>query len=148
MKKVFLLGLMLILSGCTSVSKDEQILKDTIVKYNTLLAEGYQKLNMTPLLHVATEEQSQIVYHHMSALGEADIKMIAKLEKIDFLDIKNTQDKAEVKTKEEWDYVHISINSGKTISENSVIYKLKYTLIKKADKWHVAEIKIESEEKI
>jgi len=134
------------LGGChVGTGRDVQKVKDTILRYNQLLSEGYAKMNMTPLQEVATLEQATKVYHHMAALGEAEIRMESQLAGIEFLDIQfHGKDSARVKTKEKWNYVHISIGSKMPAQSvvQDLIYNLSYELIKKNGKWLVSSVSV------
>lgn len=145
MKKLLIVILVLLLfSGC---NQNKRQIKDTVTAYTTLLAQGYRNLNMNPLIQVATEERATKAYHYMAALGEARVKMDARLKNLKFLDIKIhgflKGEKAEVKTEEIWDYSYINIDRGEQVFDNSVTYELTYALIKKSDQWLVADITIE-----
>jgi len=145
----FILSLLFACNKDKDLSDASVILKHVVIQYNMLLAEGYRKLNMTDLLTVATEERSQKVYYHMSALGEARKKMDAEQKNISFSNIKIiSPDRAKVSTREEWDYTHTNIDSGEIVSRSSVSYELTYALIKKNNKWLVSNIDIEHEETI
>ena len=133
--------LLLFMMGC---GKENNILKETVTKYDALLAEGYKTLNMNPLTQAATEQRATKAYHHMAALGEAGIKMESTLRELKFLKVKTlSKDKAEVKTEEIWDYVYLDIKSGKSLFDNTVTYNLKYDLVRKPDRWLVAEVAVE-----
>jgi hypothetical protein len=145
-KTIFIILLMIFISSCLSgTGKETQEVKETIVRYNQLLAEGYSKMDMTPLQEVATPEQAIKVYHHMAALGEAKIRMESKLTNIEFLDIQfPKKDFAKVKTKEKWDYTHINIGTkmpAQTVVQG-LIYKLSYELVKKNGKWYVSSVSV------
>lgn len=142
-KRVVIVSIILFLVyGC---GQDKERLKDTVIKYNSLLAEGYRNLNMNPLVQVATEEQATKAYYYMAAIGEARIKMDAKIQDIKFIDFKAVAGgKAEIRTEEVWDYTYINIDSGKPIFDNMVTYRLKYILEQKSGKWLVADINVES----
>jgi len=119
------------------------ILKHVIIQYNKLLADGYRKMNMNDLLTVATKERAMKVYYHMSALGEARIKMDSNMEKIEFKEIKFISPaKAEVRTEEHWDYKHINIDTKETVLSRSVNYEMKYTLTRYEDRWLVSDAEI------
>ena len=152
MKKAPLVILLMVIwiGGCdVATAKDTQAVKDTILRYNQLLAEGYARMNMTPLREVATEGRTQKVYHHMSALGEAKIRMESQLVDIEFLDIKLPEkDLARIKTKERWNYTHINIGSkmpSQTVGQG-LIYKLSYELVRKDDRWFVSSVSVLEEE--
>jgi hypothetical protein len=148
MKKTILILLLVVICiyGCRAgTEKDTRAVKDTIMRYNQLLAEGYARMNMTPLKEVATEEHAQKVYHHMAAFGEAKIRMESKLIDIEFSDIQfPKKDFAKVKTKEKWDYTHVNIDTkmpAQTVVQG-LIYKLSYELIKKNGKWYVSSVSV------
>jgi hypothetical protein len=153
MKKAVVIIVLTIMciSGCrVGTEKDIHEVKDTILRYNQLLSEGYAKMNMTPLKEVATEEHAVKVYHHMAALGEAKVRMESKLVNIEFTDIQfPKKDFAKVKTKEKWDYTHVNIGTkmpAQTVVQG-LIYKLSYDLIKKDGRWLVSSISVLEEKK-
>lgn len=135
-KAIFVISILAIyICGCrVDTEKDTRAIKDTILRYNQLLAEGYARMNMTPLKEVATPEHAQKVYHHMAALGESKVRMESQLVDIEFSDIQfPKKDFAGVKTREKWNYTHINIGSkmpGQTVVQG-LIYKLSYELVKK-----------------
>jgi hypothetical protein len=142
MKKTFiLLCILLLLSGC---NKEDGLIRDAVIKYNKLLSEGYRTLNMNSIHQAATEEQAMKAYHHMSALGEAGLKMNAELRDLKFIRLKLlTFDAAEIRTAEKWDYVYLDINSNKSMFDNSVDYNIKYVVRKRQDSWIVSDVVIE-----
>jgi hypothetical protein len=152
MKKVVVALLIIVwIGGChAGTEKDIRDVKDTILRYNQLLAEGYARMNTTPLKEVATPEHAQKVYHHMAALGEAKIRMESQLVDIEFSDIQfPKKDFARVKTREKWNYTHINIGSkmpGQTVVQG-LIYKLSYELVRKDGKWFVSSISVLEENK-
>ncbi len=153
MKKIILFILLAVICvyGCSiSTGKDVQKVKDTILRYNQLLSEGYAKINMTPLREVATDEHATKVYHHMAALGESKVRMESQLVDIEFSDIQfPKEDLVRVKTKERWNYTHINIDSkmpAQTVVQG-LIYKLSYELVKKDGRWFVSSISVLEENK-
>lgn len=138
---IVVLTVLMLLSGC---NKENSLLRNTVIKYNKLLSEGYRTLNMGPLLQAATEDQAMKAYNHMSALGEAGLKMDAALRDIKFISLKLLAiDAAEIRTSEKWEYVYFDIKSEKTLFDNSVDYNMKYVLRKSKDKWIVSDVVIE-----
>jgi hypothetical protein len=152
MKKAILIIILIVsINGCLfGTGKETKEVKDTILRYNHLLAEGYAKMNMTPLQEVATPEHATKVYYHMAALGEAKIRMESKLINIEFLDIQfPKKDIARVKTREKWNYTHVNINTkmpAQTVVQG-LIYNLSYDLIKKDGRWLVSTISVLEEKK-
>lgn len=140
------------IGGCgVDTAKDPRAVKDTILRYNQLLTEGYAKLNMTRLREVATEAHAQKPYHHMSALGEANIRMESELVDIEFLDIQlPKKDLAGVRTREKWNYSHTNIDSkmpSQTVVQG-LIYTLSYELVRKDGRWFVSSVSALEEEKL
>jgi hypothetical protein len=133
--------LLVLVLGC---GKETNALKETVMRYDALLAEGYRNLNMNPLTQVATEQRATKAYHHMAALGEAGLKMESTLRSLKFAQVKTlSEEKAELKTEEVWDYVYRDIKSGKSLLDNTVTYNMKYDLVKKSERWLVADVTIE-----
>ena len=132
--------------GCRfGAEKDIPEVKNTILRYNQLLAEGYARMNMTPLQEVATLEQATKVYHHMAALGEAKIRMESRLVGIEFLDIQFPgENLAKVKTREKWNYTHVNINTKMPAQSvvQGLIYNLSYDLIRRNGKWLVSSVSV------
>jgi hypothetical protein len=100
-------------------------------------------MNMTPLQVVATEEQALKAYRHMSALGEAKIRMESQLVDIEFLDIQVTEGgSAKVKTREEWKYSHMNTDTrmpGQSLV-TGLIYILSYELVRKNGQWLISSV--------
>jgi hypothetical protein len=125
-------------------AKEERLIKDTVVLYNSLLADGYRKLSMTALVQAATEERATKAYYHMAALGEARVKMDAKIRDFKFLELKlPSQYTAEVMTEEIWDYSYVNVDTGEQVYDNKITYKNRYALTKKTGKWLVYDITVE-----
>jgi hypothetical protein len=144
---------MLVWIGACSIDagKDTRAAKDTILRYNQLLAEGYAKMDMTLLQKVATQEQAKKVYTHMAALGEAKIRMESELVDIDFLDVQLPKENvAQVKTKETWNYTHVNIDTkmpGQTIVEG-LVYTISYELVMQDGQWFVSIVTVLEEHKV
>ena len=122
----------------------------TVLRYTQLLAEGYARMDMTHLQEVATQEQALKTYNHMSALGEAKIRMESSLEDIEFTDIQlSDKDEARVKTREKWNYRHIGTDPKmprQTVVED-LVYELAYDLVKRDGKWIVSSVSALAEDK-
>ncbi len=130
------------LAACSRESADEKQVKDTVMRYNQLLAEGYQKLNMNPLQEAATTKQAEKAYFHMAALGEGRVRMESTLKKIKFIDMTIQQEnKATVRTKEVWDFRHINIDTKQVVLEKKDFeYIITYELLKERGSWLVANV--------
>jgi len=143
-KYIFII--LLLISGCArqgGSEADSALVKGTVNRYVTLLAQGYQKLNMTLLQEVSTKKRATKVYYHMAALGEGKARMISHITSLQFTDIHIVAvDKADVKTSEKWDYAYENVDSGKEMLNNSISYKLNYRLVKKNGRWLVDDIDI------
>ena len=128
-----------ILSCQSNYERDAQKVKDAILRYNQLLAEGYAKMNMNPLQEVATAEHATKLYYHMAALGEAKVRLESELKNIEFLNMKfNDSRNVTVSTRETWDFSHVNYNTQKIeLQEKGFVYELTYELTKKDDRWLV-----------
>ena len=129
--------------GCpTSPDPNTQAVKETILRYNQLLAEGYANMNMNPLQEVATADQAGKEYRHMAALGEAKIRMEALLKSIAFSGIVVFRNgTASAVTNEVWDYTHFDVKTRTPVArQKDVVYTLKYELKQENRRWVVASI--------
>jgi hypothetical protein len=128
--------------------RDKLAVQHTVLRYTQLLAEGYAKMDMTPLQEVATEEQALKAYYHMSALGAGKIRMESQLIDIDFLDTRLVdQDSAVVVTREKWNYTHIRTDiPGQTVV-SGLIYDIAYELVRQDGRWLVSSVSILKEDK-
>ncbi len=118
-------------------------IKNTVILYNSMLAQGYRKQNMTSLAEVATEKRISKAFYHMAALGEGWVRMDMNLKQISFSEIQIlSSDKAEAATEEKWDYKYINFKTEEQVYDNSVDYVNRYKLSKISDKWFVDDINV------
>ena len=147
--------MVVLLAGCGPCAGDDvKAARDTVLKYNQLLAEGYAKMDMTLLQKVATQEQAEKVYTHMAALGEAKIRMESQLVDIHFFDVRWPEENvAQVKTRETWNYTHVNIDAKmpRQTTVTGLVYTLSYVLLLQHGQWFVSSVTVlekeESEEK-
>jgi hypothetical protein len=125
----------------------EQVQK-TVLRYNQLLAQGYQSLNMTPLQEVASKDQAEKAYVHMAALGEGKVKMQSQLNKITFGKLDFPQpDKCRTTTDELWDFAYLDIQTGaKQDERKNFLYHVNYSLELQGGRWVVTDIVASFEE--
>ena len=134
--------------GCqphADASADLDRIRDTVVLYDELLAEGYTSMDMSPLTGVATEAHVQELYHHMAALGGAGIRMEPELLELRFENVDSCgEGLAKVETTEAWRYVHVNTSDempAYTVVENQT-YELSYDLTKYNDTWLVSSVTV------
>ncbi len=146
---IFILLWLVILAPACSRSQEIGQIKDAVLKYDQLLAEGYREMNMTSMNEVATKEEVARLYFHMAALGEAKVRLESELKRIEFQDVKLINaGSALVRTEETWDFKHVNYITQKIqLDEKGFIYNLVYELVKKDDKWLVAKVTSVPEEK-
>lgn len=145
MTTIAILLSMALLWNCEKAAEDQtrQILRHVVIQYNRILSECYSNLNMTDLLEIATEDRVRKAYYHMSALGEAGIRMKPNMINIRFTGIRPGGDeKAEVTTHETWEYIHVKIDDGTIKSRKRASYDMQYFLTKQEGRWLVADVKI------
>jgi hypothetical protein len=142
---VFALAAALILVvGCTpSLSPDEQAIRATITRYNTLLADGYRALNMTPMSEVADQVQAETEYIHMSSLAEGGIRLDSQLKKLEFVSVSVDATSAQVETRETWDYRQYSRATGALVLEQKgLVYHLAWDLARQdGGTWLVTDVR-------
>ena len=162
----FLLAISWLLAGCRDGSSQEaqqarqaketvqattpgrvELVKGATMMYNKLLADGYALMNMNGLVQIATKKRAMKVYRHMAAFGGGQVRMEARLKKIEFISVRFISDEcAEVRTEENWDYVYYSTETKEKMYENYISYLLTYQLIKQSGRWLVDDITIEKRE--
>src|ERR1035437_10074821 len=103
---------------------------------------------MNPLQEVATVQQAEKAYIHMAAIGEGTVRMIARLKKIDFVQVQSPTDrKTTVRTREAWDFAYTDIKSGKKNEEvTDFPYDVTYTLEQTGGRWLISDIVASSEQ--
>ena len=144
-KIVLLVALAFFSTGC---SDEKAQLRNAILHYNTLLSEGYRTMNMSHMVTIATEQQALKVYHYMAALGEGGVRMDPFLRNISFEELTRKESaKAEVITRETWNYRYMNTETGEPGKESIVNYKIRYSLVKLESKWLVADLLVLSTDK-
>ena len=123
--------------------------KNVILRYNELLAFGYEYLDMTPLQEVTNERQAEKAYHHMAAIGEGGVRMLSRLKRIDFTGVSfPSPGKASVRTREVWDFAYHDMKSGaKKEEERGFGYLMTYTLEEEGGRWLITDSVAVGEEK-
>ena len=132
----------------TGASAEDRI-KNTILRYNELIAYGYRNLDMNPLQEVASIDLAEKAYTHMAAIGEGNARMISQLKKIEFDPVAfATKEKARVNTREYWDFVYSDIKTGAKKGERKdFLYLVSYTLELQKGAWTITDIAASSNEK-
>lgn len=130
------------LFGCANNKNNAGEIENVIRRYNVLLIQGYQKQDMNPMQEVATEEHARKLYHHMSALGEGQLRMESRLKGIIFKEVdQRSSTDATVETEETWDFTHYRMATNeKYAEEKDFIYRMGYILHKKDGRWIITEV--------
>ncbi len=143
MKKLGVLIVLLAVAGCVSNKEDEMPrVKDVILRYNHLLAEGYASFDMRGLSGLITPNQAARLDHRLMGLKMAKKRMDTRLENIEFLKVTFKNDKitkqriATVRTRETWDIRYADLNNGRTVKKmDGAVYLILYSLQRKDEKW-------------
>ncbi len=127
----------------------QDAVKNIILRYNELIPFGYEHLNMNPLQEVATQRQAEKAYFHMAAIGEAHVRMISQVKQVEFTSLTfKSPTRAEVSTREVWDFAYHDIKTGKKNEEfKDFVYLMKYTLENKNGRWLISGTSAVGEEK-
>lgn len=117
--------------------------RNTITRYDRILAEGYRSMDMSRIRQVAEELQSEDEYVHMSALGEGGVRLLPLLRDRRFLKVSVEATSARVETRERWDYTHEDIKTHKTVLvQKGLVYELAWDLARHADgHWYVTDVR-------
>lgn len=122
---------------------ETSVIKNTVILYNTLMAEGYRNFNMNALVQAATEDRATKAYYHMAAIGEGRLRMDPVLKDIQFLKAEfNGPESAAVETREVWDYTYKNIDTNEIAYGNTITYENNYRLVRESGKWLVSDITI------
>lgn len=129
----------LLLPGCGRGGREGDAVRATVVRYDELLRDGYQRQNMTFMREVASEEQAQKLYQHMAALGEGNLRLSAALRDLQFVKVDlPAPGEATAETREVWDFTHHRIATGeKFAEEKGFVYRVAYALRKREGRWIV-----------
>jgi hypothetical protein len=135
----------LIFSGCLASPglSDADKVRETIRRYDSLLAEGYRTANMTRMREVAEELQAQDEYIHMSSLGEGGVRLLPELKDLQFVKVSVEGTRAIAETRETWDYRHESLVTKKIVLvQEGLVYDLAWDLVKHPDgSWFVSDVR-------
>ena len=147
MKKYLLILMLLpfVLASCSQEKKQEvkNPLHEIIIIYNGLLADGYRRQDLNHMVQAATSRRALKAFYHMAALGEGGVKMDSLLKNIEFTGSKElATGKAQVTTRETWDYRYVSNVTGEKSPLRTINYVVRYTLEKKEERWLVADATI------
>jgi len=134
--------LLFMMIGCSGTSSAGGEVENAVLRYNDLVTQGYRSQNMNPMLEVTTDEQALKLYHHMSALGEGQLRMESKLKDIKFTKVERRSSvDATVETEETWDFTHYRMATNeKYAEEKDFIYRMGYILSKKNGRWIITEV--------
>jgi len=140
--------IILLVTGCEDKATQQNIIEETVIKYNTALTRAYKKLSFDPLRELTTERQYTRVFSYIMAYADLDQEIEAKLDKIKIERVVIKNNTATVITSESWRYKRLMRQTGKPVTaERMYNYKVEYRLIKDKDSlWKVDEIKILEEE--
>lgn len=138
----------LLAAGCSQRSQEVEAVKASVVRYNDLLRDGYQRQNMSWMREVASDEQAQKLYSHMAALGEGNLRLTSALKELQFVRVEfPAEGEATVETRETWDFTHHRIATGeKYAEERGFIYRMSYTLRRKQQRWIIERVDVISGE--
>jgi hypothetical protein len=101
-------------------------------------------MDMSRMREVATDLQAQDEYVHMSALGEAGVRLLAELQDFRLEKVSLEATRAVAETREVWDYTHVSVKSGIVLRrETGVVYLLAWDLVPAANgNWLVSDARV------
>jgi hypothetical protein len=131
--------LVLAVGGCERGSEAEKNEALSAVRnYNSMLQMAYLQANIGLMTSFATEKQVKMLFPTIQALQSTGNSMRTEQTAFQVKRISVTGDRAVVSTVETWVYWWQSVETGViTKPKETITYKLKFNLIKKAGKWKV-----------
>lgn len=124
--------------GCASEDARKEELKGVVLKYNNALIEAYKSQLYERLMEATGKEEFKEVVERVSAYIHAGRIMESELKKISFKQITITDDKAEVRTSEDWTYRWVDFRTGKEVEAiQNPHYEMLYHMAKKDSRWMV-----------
>jgi hypothetical protein len=134
-----------LLGGRDSIFREQATaeIESTIRRYNELLTEGYQSLDMTGMREVASQLQAEDEYIHMSSLAEGGVRLDPELKQFELLTVSVGTTSATAETRELWDYRHYSRETGDLVLEQKGLeYHLAWDLSREPDgRWLVTDVR-------
>lgn len=128
--------------GCAGREMPEEAeLKIVVARYNSALAEAYGRQSFGSLRDAAVEREVKKIEVIINAYLQAEQVMEAELHRVDFKSVKIEEDRADVKTSEDWKYMWVNSKTGAEVEPpKDIHYELLYRLVKKDGRWLVEKV--------
>jgi uncharacterized lipoprotein YehR (DUF1307 family) len=140
------LGLIVVflISGCGK--SEEDFIKETVRKYNSLLSVSLRRANADRMEKITNPWELSRIDSYIMYLMKENKVVLTKLESISFTKLKQSKNRAFVETKERWLYQYADAKRKKPIGKPMRIwYKMKYDLEKKKERWIVDRVTVLSQ---
>lgn len=127
-------------------AEKEDGLKETVFRYNQALIESARTGNTTTLEPLTTKKIVTKTYAWIHSWQDSNLYMRAKLNKLNFEEIRVDSNASLVRTQEEWSYDYYDAqNKKKAMPTTQVVYEMKYTLYPHQKRWIINDIKVVNE---
>ncbi len=124
----------------------ETSIEKVIVGYNQGIIKAARTSKTDHMKAYAKDDIVKKFHLWIMSWHDNNLFMDAKIVDINFKNIKVDGDKAFVITDEKWIYKYIDIKVRKEVhKKTSIMYTMKYTLVKEDDKWVIQKIDVLSE---
>lgn len=142
-KYLLLLFVVLLLYGC---SKETVELRNVVTAYNKMLVEALSKPDSRLMEYFVTTKEMLRIESYITYLKKDKKLLVSELKKIEFLDTAINDDRAAVKTKEEWLYHYIDSKTRQPVTDKETIaYENTYHLIRDGERWVVDRVDIKEQ---
>jgi len=143
----WLLLLSVIISSCKSGAEkyEEQLIRNAVSRYNTLLQEVYAGGNISLLDDVAGEGERRRIDVNIITMKNEGKYLKARLKELRFKSVRIiSPEEAEVITSEKWEYAHMNLFTNVQISDTKLEeMNMVYSLIKENNRWIVDYVDVE-----
>lgn len=124
--------------------QNEETVKETVKNYNEILMTVYQRQKADLLREVTTEDELERVRLYLTYnYYEKKQALRSHLNNLEVTTVKLKGRRATVRTKEDWTYRYLDINTQKpTTAEKRARYEVTYSLEKRGKRWLVAKLEL------
>jgi hypothetical protein len=140
------LPLLALSAGC--MTKEEQAVRQVVTKYNENLTLALKRPQPELMNGLTTSLEGKRITTYLSYFYQQNKVMDSQLKSLEFIKVEIRDQKAVVRTKEQWSYKHLDLTSRKVVKPEKIInYQATYQLEKTNKKWVVASLEVKDDRK-
>lgn len=140
------LSLLALSAGC--MTKEEQAVRQVVTKYNENLTLALKRPQPELMNGLTTSVESKRIANYIMYFYQQKKLLDSQQKSLEFINVEIQDQKAVVRTKEQWSYQHLDVASRKVVKPEEIInYQATYQLEKTKDKWVVASLEVKDDRK-